>query len=91
MEALWNHLDDEQIHDLSVKIRSSISPHAMMIFLHYMLPAISHADRFVILSDMKRFAPREFYEAVFQLAESRLEQQSFSALKSALDTIEAAS
>ncbi|MGD8191674.1 hemerythrin domain-containing protein [Brevibacillus ginsengisoli] len=85
MEALCNNLDDDQIHELSVKIRSSIQPHAMMIFLHYMLPSITHADRFVMLSDMKRFAPQEFYEAVLSLAESRLEPQSLSRLKSELD------
>lgn len=85
MEALWNNLNDEQIHELSIKIRSSIPPHTMMIFLHYMLPAITHADRFLMLSDMKRFAPGEFYEAVLRLAETRLEPQSLSELKSALD------
>lgn len=85
MEALWNNLDDEQLHEISVKIRSSIPPHAMMIFLHYMLPAITHADRFVMLSDMKRFAPRDFYEAVLRLAEERLEPQSWSELTSALE------
>ncbi|WP_158606698.1 hemerythrin domain-containing protein [Paenibacillus ginsengarvi] len=85
MEALWGNLDDEQIHELSVKIRSSIPPQAMMILLYYMLPAVTHADRFVIVSDMKRFAPREFYEGVLRLAESRLDPQSFSKLKSAVD------
>lgn len=84
MEALWKHLNDEQLHELSVKIRSAIPPHAMMIFLHYMLPAISHQDRAAMLSGMKLFAPKEAYEAVLRLAEARLELQSWSELKSEL-------
>lgn len=85
MEALWNHLSDEQLHEYSVNIRSAIPPHAMMIFLHYMLPAISHQDRAAMLGGMKLFAPQEAYEAVLRLAEARLESQSWSALKSELD------
>jgi len=85
MKALWNNLNDAELHELSVKIRSSIQPHAMMIFLYYMLPAITHEDRFVMLNDMKQFAPREFYEAVLHLAENRLDSQNLSELKSALD------
>ncbi len=68
-------------------IRSAIQPHAMMIFLHYMLPAISHQDRAAMLGGMKLFAPQEAYEAVLRLAEARLEPQNWSALKSEMDNM----
>lgn len=85
MDALWANLTDEQLIDYSIKIRSSIPPHTMMIFLHYMLPAITHTARFEMLSGMKRFAPREAYEAVLRLAENRLDSNSMMELMSALE------
>jgi hypothetical protein len=84
MEALWNNLNNEQLKELSVKIRSSIPPHAMMIFLQYFLPAISHKERVDMLGGMKKFAPREVYEAVLRLANARLDPQSWSELQNAL-------
>ncbi|KIL38174.1 hypothetical protein SD70_27990 [Gordoniibacillus kamchatkensis] len=87
MKALWEHLTDDQLKVISMNIRSSIPPQAMMIFMHYIIPAISHQERVVMLSDMKSVAPREFYEEVVRIAENRLEPQSLSELKSALDNI----
>ncbi|WP_261300555.1 hemerythrin domain-containing protein [Paenibacillus andongensis] len=85
MEALWNHLNDEQIHELSFKIRSSISPEAMLVLLSYMLPAITRTERLELLSDIKRSAASDFYEEVLCLAESCLEQQDWLELAKALE------
>jgi len=84
-EALWAHLDDAQLKEVSVNIRSSIPPATMMIFLHYMLPALSFAERFDILYGMKRFAPPEAYEAVRKLAQERLRPQDWEAIRAKLD------
>lgn len=85
MKALWEHLTDDQLKVISINIRSSIPPQAMLIFLHYMIPAISHQERVEMLSDMRSVAPQEFYEEVVRIAENRLEPQSLSELKSALN------
>ncbi|WP_181444411.1 hemerythrin domain-containing protein [Bacillus sp. 03113] len=87
MKALWEHLTDDQIKEISINIRSSIPPQTMSIFLHYMIPAMSHQERVEMLSGMKKFAPKEAYAGVLRLAESRLDQISWIQLKTALEEI----
>jgi len=87
MHALWAHLSDEELKVISVNIRSSIPPHAMAIFMHYMIPAISHQERFGVLSDIKKFAPKEAYEGMCRLAESRLNSASWAQLQSELEAV----
>lgn len=87
MKALWENLTDDQLKQISINIRSSIPPQAMAIFMHYMIPAISHQERFVMFSDIKKFAPKEAYEGMRRLAESRLDQRSWVQLQTALEEI----
>jgi len=87
-EALWANLDDAQLKDVSVRIRSSIPPATMMIFLRYMLPALNFYERYDMLSGMKRFAPPEAYRAVRELAEQRLRPEDWAELANALDAVE---
>ncbi|HZG56127.1 hemerythrin domain-containing protein [Paenibacillus sp.] len=86
-EALWNHLTDDQLKEVSVKIRSSIPPSTMMIFLHYMMPALNFEERFGILNDMRQFAPPEAYQAVRALAQSRLAPGDWEALNAKLESM----
>ncbi|MBO9600471.1 MAG: hypothetical protein J7559_21950, partial [Cohnella sp.] len=87
MKALWENLTDEQLKLISVRIRSSIPPQAMAIFMHYMIPAIGHQERVAILSDIKKFAPREAYEGMSRLAQSRLDEASWTRLHAALEEV----
>ncbi|HZG58878.1 hemerythrin domain-containing protein [Paenibacillus sp.] len=84
-EVLWANLTDAQLKEVSVNIRSSIPPSTMMIFLHYMMPALTFKERYDMLSGMKQFAPKEAYEAVRALAEDRLSPRDWEALRSRLD------
>lgn len=87
MQALWDNLTDEQLKVISMNIRSSIPPHAMAIFMHYMIPSISHQERLGMFGDMKKFAPKEAYAGMMGLAESRLDQASWKRLQSALEEV----
>ncbi len=87
MKALWNNLTDDQLKEISVRIRSSIPPQAMAIFMHYMIPAICHQERVAMLSDIKKFAPREAYEGMSRLAQSRLDEASWTQLHTALEEV----
>ena len=87
MKALWENLTDDQLKVISINIRSSIPPQTMSIFMHYMIPAISHQERLEMFSDMKRFAPKEAYEGMLGLAKSRLDQKSWEQLQTALEEI----
>lgn len=85
MKALWENLTDDQLKEISINIRSSIPPQTMSIFMHYMIPAISHQERLEMYSDMKRFAPKEAYAGMLSLAESRLDPKSWVKLQTALE------
>ncbi|MGC5327733.1 hypothetical protein [Brevibacillus sp. SYSU BS000544] len=85
MEALWENLSDDQLKVISINIRSSIPPQVMSIFMHYMIPAISHLDRVGMFSEMKKFAPKEAYAGMLGLAESRLDQKAWLQLQAALE------
>ncbi|HZG78657.1 MAG TPA: hypothetical protein VEZ72_22580, partial [Paenibacillus sp.] len=62
----------------------------MMIFLHYMMPALNFDERFGILNDMRQFAPPEAYRAVRELARSRLSAVDWETLRSKLDAMSTA-
>lgn len=83
--ALWAHLDDGQLKELAIKIRSSIAPGTMMIFLHYMIPALNPDERLGMLGGMEKFAPPEDYEAVKKLAQDRLSFNDWEELSMKLE------
>ncbi|WP_066305650.1 hemerythrin domain-containing protein [Bacillus sp. FJAT-29814] len=87
MKALWDNLNDDELRVISKNIRSSIPPHAMAIFMHYMIPAISHTERVEMFSEMKKFAPKEALNGMLGIAETRLDQKSWGQLQSALTKI----
>jgi len=87
MKVLWENLTDDQLKVISVNIRSSIPPKTMSIFMHYMIPAISHLERLEMFSDMKKFAPKEAFEGMLGLAKSRLDKNSWVQLQTALEEI----
>ncbi|AJY73448.1 hemerythrin domain-containing protein [Paenibacillus beijingensis] len=84
MKTLWENLTDGQIKEISKNIRSSIPPQTMAIFMHYMIPSISHQDRVEMFSEMKKFAPKEALAGMLGLAEIRLDQPSWNQLQAAL-------
>ncbi|MFC5468284.1 hemerythrin domain-containing protein [Cohnella suwonensis] len=88
-KALWENLTDDQLKTISIQIRSTIPPHAMAIFMHYMIPAISHQERVVMYDDMKKSAPKEAYEGMKKLAEARLDPTSWLKLQAVLEEIKA--
>lgn len=87
LHALWKNLTDDELKRISMNIRSSIPPQTMAIFMHYMIPAISHEERLEMFTDMKKFAQKEAYEGMRNLAQSRLEQKSWVELHTALEQI----
>ncbi|RKN81974.1 hemerythrin domain-containing protein [Paenibacillus ginsengarvi] len=89
MTALWEHLTDGELKVLSQKIRSSIPPQTMAIFMYYIIPAISHAERVEMLGEMKLYAPKEAYAGVLGLAESRLDAANWGRLQAALEEVKA--
>lgn len=87
MTALWNNLTDDELKVLSINIRSSIPPQTMAIFMHYMLPSISHEERAEMLGEMKQFAPVEAYAGMLALAQSRLDSNSWNKLQTTLQAV----
>jgi len=87
MHALWENLTDDELKVLSQNIRSSIPPQTMVIFMHYMIPSLSHRERVEIFSEMKKLAPKEVLTGMLGIAEARLDATSWKSLQLALEQV----
>nr|WP_277750901.1 hemerythrin domain-containing protein [Anaerobacillus alkaliphilus] len=84
MEVLWQHMTDEELDEVSVKLRSSIPPEEMAVYLSYMLPAMNVYERVGMLSQMQKFAPPEAFRGVCELAKNVLAEKDWTELEQGL-------
>ena len=55
-----------------------------MVILHWMLPALNHAERSGMLADMRAGAPAEVFAAVMALARAQLPASDWLKLEQSL-------
>lgn len=82
---LWTAYSDAELLALHDRILGAIAPEEMGQVLHWMLPALSHAERHAMLADMRSKAPPPAFAATLQLAQSRLPASEWQKLATALD------
>lgn len=83
--ALWAAYSDEELMQIHGAIVASIEPAAMGQVLHWMLPAMNHAERIDMLTGMRATAPAPAFEGAMQLALQRLPQREWTRLAHALE------
>lgn len=82
--VLWAHYSDAEILALEHQILASLSPQQSMEVLHWMIPAVSPAERLVLLQGVRASAPPQAFDAVLGLARDRLEAADWARLAAAL-------
>lgn len=83
-EALWAAYSDEELLGLQRAIVGGIAPADMAVFLRWMFPAMTHAERVELLSGM-RAAPRpEPFVAALSIACAHLSERDGQRLLAAL-------
>lgn len=82
---LWTAYTDAELLALHEHILAGIPPEEMAQVLHWMLPALSHAERLGMLADMRGKAPPPAFAATLKLAQARLPASEWLKLATALD------
>lgn len=82
--ALIRACNEEQVFEIEHRIVASLSPQESVESLRWMLAHINAGERAALLGGMKRNAPPEVFDSVFELARQVLSQRDFYKLEMAL-------
>jgi hemerythrin-like domain-containing protein len=85
MAVLWVEYTDEELAALDAEIVAHVPPPAKAVAMRWMMVALCHAERVHMLSEMRRAAPPEVFEAVLAIARSNLGARDWTKLAAALD------
>lgn len=80
MPALNRALSNAELEQVTHQIRGSVPPHEMCVFIKYMAPGMSFAERLDMLGGMYRFAPKEIFELFRGAAEKALPAHEYAAV-----------
>lgn len=81
---LWAHYSDAELEEIHQRLVAAVPPEKMRIYLRWMLPALSHAERVAMLAGMRQGAPREVFDGVLSLTRAHLRGRDWSKLSEAL-------
>ncbi|MBL8711012.1 MAG: hemerythrin domain-containing protein [Rhodospirillaceae bacterium] len=77
---LWAHCSDDDIRAIEHAIHAHIKPERMMVWLRWMLPAVSRQQRAEMLKGMRAGMPPEAFAAVLDMIQPHLSQSARHAL-----------
>lgn len=82
--VLWAAYTDAELLQLHEALLASIPPPELMVYLRWMLPSISHAERVATLEGLRQGAPAEAFQAVLALTRAQLPARDWTKLAHAL-------
>jgi hypothetical protein len=82
--ALWDAYSDEELIALENSIKASHSPDETKLALRWMLPAMSPAERAMVLAGVRNNAPPPVYEGIVALARACVDAAGVRKLENAL-------
>ena len=85
---LWQACTDAQLRELQARILATLSPAEQMRSMHWMLPAMTPAERIATLESAREVAPAAAFQAVLRLARAKLEPADWAHLASRLQIAE---
>ena len=83
--ALWDAYSDAELAAIHDRLIAAIPPVAMMAYLRWIIPSVSHGERVVMLGGMQKGAPEGVFEAVLDIARVTLPQGEWLKLAAALN------
>lgn len=83
--VLWALFRDDELLEIHRTIVASLEREQMTIALHWMLPAMHHAERLGMLQDMRAHAPPAAWEEAMRIAQRRLPPSSWARLAHAFE------
>lgn len=82
--ALWAAYGDAELLEIQQRILASIEPDEMAAILRWMVPALSPAERALMLGQMQREMPPEAMRAVLEIVRPHLDDSAWGKLARAL-------
>jgi hypothetical protein len=82
--VLWATHTDEEIGEIQQALVASLRPEKMALFIRWMVPAMSPAERAGLLGGIQLGAPREVFERVLATARPHLAGRDWAKLMAAL-------
>jgi hypothetical protein len=82
--VLWATHTDEEIAEIQQALVASLRPEKMALFIRWMVPAMSPAERAGLLGGIQLGAPREVFERVLATARPHLAGRDWAKLMAAL-------
>lgn len=82
--VLWAGYTDAELHDLHGALLQSIPPEEMAVYLRWILPSVTHAERVATLAGMRAGAPPEVFDGVLAMARGLLSARDWDKLAAAL-------
>jgi hypothetical protein len=82
--VLWATHTDEEIAEIQQALVASLRPEKMALFIRWMVPAMSPAERAGLLGGIQLGAPREVFERVLATARPHLTEREWAKLMTAL-------
>lgn len=79
-ELLWAHYTDAELAQLDGRIVASLSPRELMLYLRWMLPAMSPPQRLGLMLGLRAQAPVTVQVAVARLAQQHLPARAWQRL-----------
>jgi hypothetical protein len=88
--VLWAHYSDAELAALDGRIVASIPPKELMMFLRWMLPAMSPPQRLGLMLGLRAQAPATVHMAVSRLAQQHLPAKAWTRLLRDIEQAESA-
>ena len=82
--VMWAHYSDAEIIDLHHRLVASIPPAENLQIARWMVPALSPAERAMVLGDMKAGAPQPAFQAALEVIRPHLDDTAWSKLARAI-------
>ena len=87
---LWEHCTDAELMELDARVVASIPPKEMMLYLCWMLPAMSPPQRLRLMLGLRAQAPSTVQVAVSRLAQQHLPETAWHRLVEDVEKVEGA-
>lgn len=83
-QLIWANFTDADLMGQHGQIMSTLKPEQIMMWFKYIVPALNHFERTIIMGGFKANAPAPFVESVFTMLSGLLEKDEYSNLETAL-------
>ncbi|MDH5370101.1 MAG: hemerythrin domain-containing protein [Gammaproteobacteria bacterium] len=81
---IWENFTDDELMEQHGKIMSSLTPEQIMMWFKYIIPALNHFERTIIMGGFKANAPTPFFNMVLDMLSGLIKQKEHQQLSTAL-------